>query len=195
MDDARDEPGPDVVARLRAGDEDAARQFFRQLHPFVLKIVRNRLPAHQSEDDLCQMIFLKAFSKIGQYSGPMPVSHWVSRIAVNTCINELKRASSRRELREADLGEEDKELLATIADPASGNESARFAARELVQRLLDRLIPADRVVISLLHLDGHSVAETSALTGFSQAVVKIRAFRARRKLQQAARILLGHNPP
>ncbi|HRJ74199.1 MAG TPA: sigma factor, partial [Terrimicrobiaceae bacterium] len=75
MDEGRNEPGPEVVAGLRAGDEGAARQFFRQLHPFVLKIVRNHRPAHQSEEDLCQMIFLKAFSKISQYSGQIPVSH------------------------------------------------------------------------------------------------------------------------
>lgn len=195
MDEGRNEPGPEVVAGLRAGDEEAARQFFRQLHPFVLKIVRNHRPAHQSEEDLCQMIFLKAFSKIHQYSGPMPVSHWVSRIAVNTCITELQRARSRKELREADLGDEDRDLLAKVADPAAGDETALLAARELVARLLDRLAPADRVVISLLHLDGYSVAETSALTGFSRAVVKIRAFRARRKLHQAARILLGGSQP
>ncbi len=195
MDEGRDEPGPEVVAGLRAGDEGAARQFFRQLHPFVLRIVRNHRPAHQSEEDLCQMIFLKAFSKISQYSGPMPVSHWVSRIAVNTCITELKRAAGRKEVREADLAEDEKDLLAKIADPSAGNETSLIAAREIVKRLLDRLDPADRVVITLLHLDGHSVAETSALTGFSRAVVKIRAFRARRKLQQAARILSGGSHP
>lgn len=178
----------ELVQKVRAGDEEAARRFFRQLHPLVLKIVRNHLPTRQSEDDLCQMIFLKTFTRLDQYSGRSPVSHWVSRIAVNTCLNEWKRR--RPELREADLGEEDTELLARVADPTRESRLAAADARELVQKVLALLSPADRLVISLLHLEEHSVEEVSALTGFPKAVVKVRAFRARQKLNRAVRALL-----
>jgi RNA polymerase sigma factor (sigma-70 family) len=180
-----DEIGGELLQRVRSGDEDAARQFFHLLYPAVFKIVRNHLPAAHTEEDLCQMIFAKVFSKLDQYSGRMPVSHWVSRIAVNTCLNEIKRQRSRRELREADLGEEERDLLARVADVTRDRTEAAADARELVGKLLAMLPPADRLVISLLHIEEHPVAEVSALTGFPQAVVKIRAFRARRKLNLA----------
>lgn len=184
-----DEIGVELLQRVRSGDEDAARQFFHLLYPAVFKIVRNHLPAPHSEEDLCQMIFSKVFSKLDQYSGRMPVSHWVSRIAVNTCLNEIKRQKNRRELREADLGEEECDLLARVADVTRDRAEAAADARELVGKLLTVLSPADRLVISLLHIEEHPVAEVSALTGFPQAVVKIRAFRARRKLNLALRRL------
>lgn len=180
----------ELVQKIRAGDEDAARQFFRQMHPFVLRIVRNHLPARQSEEDLCQMIFLKAFSKLDQYSGRMPIVHWVSRIAVNTCLNEWKRGRSRPELREADLAESDLPQLARLRDPSQESSEAVTEARELVQRLLGLLSPLDRLVISLLHLEECPVQEVSALTGLSQTGVKVRAFRARRKLNKALQSLL-----
>lgn len=180
-----DEISEDLLRKVRSGDEDAARQFFHLLYPAVFKIVRNHLPAQHSEEDLCQMIFSKVFSKLDQYSGRMPVSHWVSRIAVNTCLNEIKRHKNRREIREADLGDEESTLLSRIADTSRDNREAAADARELVDRLLSILAPADRLIISLLHIEEHPVAEVSALTGFSQAVVKIRAFRARRKLDLA----------
>ena len=59
-----------------------------------------------------------------------------------------------------------------------------LAARELVHRLLDQLKPSDRMVIQMLDLDQKSVAEISVATGWNQSLVKVRAFRARRKLQK-----------
>ena len=64
-----------------------------------------------------------------------------------------------------------------------------LAARELVHRLLEQLKPDDRLVIQLLDLEQKTIAEISALTGWNQSLVKVRAFRARRKLQKLFREL------
>ncbi|MBA3850171.1 MAG: RNA polymerase subunit sigma-24, partial [Opitutus sp.] len=62
--------------------------------------------------------------------------------------------------------------------------SDSLAAREIVNKLLDQLGPEDRTVIRLLDLEQKSVAEIAALTGWGQSMIKVRAFRARRKLQK-----------
>ena len=59
-----------------------------------------------------------------------------------------------------------------------------LAARELVQKLLAQLKPDDRMVIQLLDLEQKTLVEISALTGWNQTLIKVRAFRARRKLQK-----------
>lgn len=177
------ETGDDeLLGRVRAGEEDAARLFFRTHHPAVARIVRNHPSRRHSEEDLCQMIFMKIFTHLDQYSGGVPISHWISRIAVNTCLVELKKDQHRRELHEADLSEDAVTLLQRVADPATLDAEATRSAHEVVQHLLSHLAPADRVIMAFLYIDQHSVAETAALTGQPQAVVKIRAFRARRKL-------------
>jgi len=185
-----DDVSAELLQKVRSGDEAAARQFFHLLHPAVFKIVRNHLPVQHSEEDLCQMIFSKVFSKLDQYSGRVPVAHWVSRIAVNTCLNEIKRHKNRREIREADLGDEERELLARLADPSHDNEQSAADACELAGKLLAILSPEDRLIISLLHIEECPVAEISALTGFSTASVKIRAFRARKKLTRVFQRLI-----
>ncbi len=174
----------ELVEQIRAGDEASAREFFRRMYPQVLRIVRNHLPRKQSEEDLCQMIFVQAFTKIEQYSGVMPVAHWLSRIAVNTCLNALKKEQRRPEIREADLSEEQAEILGRLADPAMAGEEAERCARELATTLLGRLRPIDRLILLMLHVEGYSIAEISARTGMAQAVVKIRAYRARQKLNR-----------
>ena len=173
-----------LVAAARQQDEAAARELVRQLYPLVLKLVRSHRPRRSAEEDLCQMIFIKVFQKLGQFSGKAPLEHWVSRIAVNTCLNQIQAEKVRPEFRHADLSEEEVAVvnnLAATADELGPDQT--FAARDLVERLLTALKPAERLVIDLLYLQQRSVAEIQALTGWGASLVKVRAFRARQKLK------------
>jgi RNA polymerase sigma factor (sigma-70 family) len=173
-----------MVARAREGDEEACRLLADRLSPLILKLVRSNLPRRVSEEDLVQEVFLRVFSKLDQYAGLVPLEHWVSRIAVNTCINALKHESVRPELRLADLSEEEEAVVQRRA--VSGEDlpgDRRGAAQELVATMLARLNPDDRWVITLLHLDERSTKEISRTTGWSVAQVKVRAFRARHKMR------------
>lgn len=187
-----DEPCDELLLQVQAGDEDAARRFFHLLYPTVLRIVRNHLPPCQSEDDLCQMVFAKIFTKLDQYSGNVPISHWVSRVAVNTCLNDLKKHRRNREITEADFVAYEGDFFSKVVDSSINEQMAANHARELLATLLAHLAPMDRLMISLLHIEGRSVDEVREVTGFSKATVKIRAFRARRKLQQIARQWSDH---
>ena len=174
-----------LIEQVMGHDEAAAGALMDQLYPLVLKIVRAHLPRRLDEDDLTQMVFLKVFKHLGQFEGGVPLEHWVSRIAVNTCLSALKAERSRPELRWADLSEEGQAVVESLAvDSVNPGETDGLAARELVQQLLVQLSPADRLVVTLLHLKEKSVAEVSALTGWSCAGVKVRAFRARKRLRK-----------
>ena len=183
---AHREPGLEVlIERVIDHDEAAASALMDRLYPLVLKVVRAHLPRRLDEDDLTQMVFLKVFKHLGQFEGGVPLEHWVSRIAVNTCLSALKAERSRPELRWADLTEEGQAVVESLAvEGVNPGESDGLAARELVEQLLVQLSPADRLVVTLLHLKEKSVAEVSALTGWTGAGVKVRAFRARKRLQK-----------
>ena len=130
------------------------------------------------------------FTRIDQYQGSVPFTHWVSRIAVTTCIDHLRAQKRRPELRWADLSENETDYL----DSALTNENEvspddAMEAKELVNKLLDMLKPEDRLVVRYLDLEQKSITEISALTGWNPTLVKVRAFRARRKLQRLYREL------
>jgi RNA polymerase sigma-70 factor, ECF subfamily len=165
-------------------DDEAARELVRRLYPFVAKMVRAHRPRRTSEEDLCQMIFIKVFQKLSQFSGKVPLEHWVSRIAVNTCLNQIAAEKVRPELRQADLTEEEQAVVENLA--ASSDELSpdrRFASRQLVEHLLGLLKPVERLVIDLLYLQGRSVEEIRKITGWSTSLIKVRAFRARQKMK------------
>ncbi len=171
--------------RIRQQDEGAAREFMERLYPLVLKIVRAHLPRRLSEEDLVQTIFMKVFANLESYSGQAPVEHWVSRIAVNQCYNELKAEKGRPEWRWADLTEEEQHMVESLAsDKEAPSAEESLAARDLLEKLMAGLKPQERLIIRLLHLEERTIAEIRKLTGWSVPVVKIRAFRARQKLQK-----------
>ena len=166
-------------------DDEAARALVRRLYPTVAKIVRAHRPRRTAEEDLCQMIFIRVFQKLSQFSGKVPLEHWVSRIAVNTCLNQIESERIRPEIRHADLSTEEQaviENLATTSEELAPDQ--RFASRQLVDHLLAALKPVERLAIDLLYLQGRSVEEIRKITGWSAALIKVRAFRARQKMKQ-----------
>jgi RNA polymerase sigma-70 factor (ECF subfamily) len=174
-----------LVAAARRQDEEAACELVRRLYPLVLKMVRSHRPRRTAEEDLCQMIFIKIFQKLSQFSGKVPLEHWISRVAINTCINQIQAEKVRPEFRHADLSDEE---VAVVQNLAATNEELgpdrSFAARDLVERLLSGLKPVERLVIDLLYLQQRSIAEVQALTGWGASLVKVRAFRARQKMKK-----------
>ena len=173
------------LQRVRTRDQIAARELVEHLYPLVIRIIRGHLPRRVLEQDIAQEVFLKMFTRMDQYQGAVPFSHWVSRIAITTCIDHLRAQKRRPEYRLADLSEQEADLLEATAVSANaiGPDDA-LASRELLFKLLDQLNPDDRMVIQLLDLDQNSIAEVSQLTGWNGSLVKVRAFRARRKLQK-----------
>src|SRR5215813_4434918 len=175
MDDS--DAGALVKAALQ-NDDEAARALVRRLYPLVVKIVRGHRPRRTAEEDLCQMIFIKVFQRLNQFSRKAPLEHWVSRIAVNTCLNQIESERVRPELRHADLTVEEQAVIENLA--TSTEELApdrRFASRQLVEHLLTVLKPVERLAVDLLYLQGRSVEEIRKITGWSAALVKVRAFR------------------
>jgi RNA polymerase sigma-70 factor (ECF subfamily) len=188
----RSEPNDEVLAdvegwleRVRDGDQQAARLLVEHLYPQVIRIVRARLPKRGGEEDLAQDVFLKMFSRIDQYQGQVPLAHWVSRIAVTTCIDALRAQQRRPELRWADLSEAEADMLdAVLTREDAGDAGDAMASHELVHKLLDELSPQDRLVIQYLDLEQKTLVEIREITGWNTTLIKVRAFRARRKLQK-----------
>ncbi|MGO8677439.1 MAG: RNA polymerase sigma factor [Limisphaerales bacterium] len=176
----------ECLARVRDHDQDAARALVEYLYPTVIRIVRSNLPRRAEEEDLAQEIFLKMFEKLNQYQGQVPLNHWVSRIAVNHCLNAVRSQRVRPEWRLADLPEEQARALdaVTAADVQEPHPADLIGARELVDMLMEALSPQDRLVIRMLEVEERSIEEVREVTGWSSALIRVRAFRARHKLNK-----------
>src|SRR5947199_7084721 len=162
MDDS--DAGALVNAALQ-NDDEAARELVRRLFPLVARIVHAHRPRRTAEEDICQMIFIKVFQQLSEFSSNVPLEHWVSRVAVNTCLNQIESEKVRPEVRHADLSVEEQAVIENLT--SSTDELApdqRFASRQLVEHLLTTLKPVERLAIDLLYLQGRSVEEIRKFT-------------------------------
>jgi RNA polymerase sigma-70 factor (ECF subfamily) len=172
-----------LIARVRRSDEAAAKELVEVAYPIVIRIVRNHLPRRELEEDLAQEVFLKIFSKLQQFRADVPFEHWVSRIAVNTCIDHLRKQKNRPEFRLADFTLEQQATLENLHNPATlPPERSPEEVRELLHRLMLVLKGDERLVIQLMYLEERSVSEICDLTGWKASKIKVTAFRARQKL-------------
>jgi RNA polymerase sigma-70 factor (ECF subfamily) len=175
----------ECLTQAIAGNSQASRKLVERLYPLVAKIVRAYVPPDRSQEDWEQEVFMRVFARLDQFLGRAPLQHWVSRIAVHTCVDALRVRRRRRELRWSDLSPQEAELLRhAAAGQPGGSHVELVGARELAGKLLDALTAEDRVIVQMIDMEQRSVAEVARLTGRSISGVKVRAFRARRKLRQ-----------
>jgi len=185
----------ECLARGKEGDEKAILELFHFMYPHVTKLVLANLPAREGADDLIQKVCVKVMSHLHQFSGKVPFLHWVSRIAVNTCLNQIRHEKRRPEVRLADLSEDEAAVVEHLAaSPTELTASDQVASKELVDKLLGTLRPDDRMLMRLMYLEGHNVDEISSLTGWNKSLIKVRAFRARAQLRRRYSLLMKENP-
>lgn len=176
----------ELVAAAIARDRQACSALVSLLYPLVAKIVRPYAKRNGAEEDWAQEVFLRLFSRLPQFRGESPIEHWTAKLAVNVCLDLLRKRAVRREMRWADLGETE---AALVREGFSKEESVdeSIIAKELADRLLETLAPEDRVILRMLDMEERSVAEIAEILGRTQSAVKVRAMRARRKLDQLLR--------
>lgn len=184
-----DESSQAIAALLpgaRARDAAAAGALVAALYPVVMAVVERRRPRSVDAEDLAQEVFLKLFQHLDDFRGGGPeLIAWSRRTAFTTCLNQHRRRKSRPELRWADLSDDQVAALeavhAATADPTPAEQAG---GRDLIEALLSRLAPKERLLVELVEIEQRGGEEVQALTGWSAVNIRVRLFRARRKLRR-----------
>jgi RNA polymerase sigma-70 factor (ECF subfamily) len=173
-----------LIAAVLKGDAASFEPLVLKYSPRVFATARRYAKRESEVEDIVQEVWLKAFQKLASFRGEAPFEHWLMRLAVRTCYDFLRGHQRNREASFSELTDsEDDWLDRFVSQPESAVEDSD-AARQLVERVLEQLSPAARLVITLLEIEDRSVKEISKLTGWSVPLVKVRAFRARGEMKK-----------
>jgi RNA polymerase sigma-70 factor (ECF subfamily) len=177
-----------LIAQTLDGNDGAFEQLARRHKPHVFQIAGRYARNEHELADLAQEIFVKAYFALKSFRGEAPFEHWLSRITVRACYDHLRSRQRNRETTLSELTEDQSTWLERAGLEQSTEQQDAMAsaeeAKELLNMVLERLSPPDRMVITLLELEDESVREVAGLMGWSQTLVKVRAFRARKAMRK-----------
>jgi RNA polymerase sigma-70 factor (ECF subfamily) len=172
----------ELLQRIRGGSPDDFVEIVRRHQSRVFAILHRYERDAQHVEDLAQETFVKAWRALEQFDGRAPFEHWISRIAVRTALDHLRKEKKRRnEISLPELGED---ALDWLQSGDEKNELDSRSAVELLDAAMRELSPTDRVVITMQEIEGCSVKEIAEAVGASGVAVRVRAVRARAKLKR-----------
>jgi RNA polymerase sigma-70 factor (ECF subfamily) len=185
---------PDLVRQAQDGDESAFAEMVRRYSPRVFSVASRFFRQRSLVEEAAQEVFLKAFTQLGSFEGRGSLEGWLTRIATNTCLNMVRGAKRRPEFTVSDLTEDEQSWLDHQPIDRSERTSVEnnLVATDLADRLLSVLSPEDQQALLMIDGEKASIKEVAEATGWSESKVKVRAFRARRKVREAMEKLLGH---
>ncbi len=162
----------ELLAHARRGDAGAFAELVRRHKREMLAFAARFCRSPHEADDLGQEIFLKAYRCLDRFRGKCSFRTWLYRVASSVCTDYLRRQQRKPETQPAE------------PDHCSHCEAAARDRRILVQSMLTTLKPLDRIVVTMLYMEGWSVQEAAERCGISSVNVRVRAYRAKAKLQQ-----------
>ena len=176
----------ELVALVVGGAVDWFEELITRYQPRVFGMARKYFRNESDVEDVVQTVFTKTFQKLSSYKGTAPFEHWFMRLSVNTCYDALRRRRNRPEHAISDMLFDDENWQDRLGNiPSSDDPEGLEQARELVHTVLDQVSDRARIVLTLQELEGRSIREISGITGWSESLVKVQAFRARKEMRVA----------
>jgi len=182
-----------LVGQAREGDDTAFEEIVRRHSGRVFKVISRFFRGRSQVEDMAQEVFLRVYTQLSGYEGRGSFEGWITRIATNTCLNELRTQKRHPESLISDLTLDESLWLEqlTSQNAVGGSPERNVILSDLSEKLLGQLPADDRLVLTLLDGEEFSVKEVAEMTGWSQAKIKVKAFRARNRMKKLLKELLS----
>src|SRR5258708_39916948 len=188
----------ELVRRAQAGDKEAFEGLVRRHQHRVFAVAGGILRRREDVEDIAQQVFVKAYFSLKRFDQRAAFSTWLYKITVNECWDLLRKKKVRPLLYESDLSEEQNQQFtaAEKLESAAQDVSDKLEAQQRVEILLQGLDERDRMMLILKEVEGFAIEEIAEILALNANTVKVRLFRARRRIvSQARKRKDGSRPP
>ncbi|HEY2819460.1 MAG TPA: sigma-70 family RNA polymerase sigma factor [Candidatus Acidoferrum sp.] len=179
----------ELVRRAQAEDQGAFEELVRRHQHRVVAVAGGILRQREDVEDIAQQVFVKAYFSLKRFDQRAAFSTWLYKITVNECWDLLRKRKVRPLVYESDLSEEQARQFGAPEERStpSPDISDTLEARQKVERLMECLDERDRMMLILKEVEGFAVEEIAEILDLNANTVKVRLFRARRKIVTEAR--------
>jgi len=187
----------ELVERSVSGDEDAFREIVKRFGPRVFRTCGKFFRRYSLIEEASQETFLRAFTQLPDFEGRGSFEGWITRVAATTCINILRTHKRQSELLLSEITDEEsnwfEEARSRGIMKVESSPEDRAVASDLIEKIFNILPHDDVLVLVLTEVQGASLRETSEITGWTESKVKVKAFRARKKMRKLLEDLLSRD--
>lgn len=168
-----------IVELAQRGDKQAFARLVEIYQTPVYNLAHRMLGNSSDAEDAAQETFLRAFSQMKGFKRERSFATWLLSIGAHYCIDRLR---GRKHMSQRSL--DDPPLAETLVSDSSApdDEALRREEQQEIERLLEHLSPASRLVVILKYWYDQPVEEIARTTGDSVSAVKVRLHRARQTL-------------
>jgi RNA polymerase sigma-70 factor, ECF subfamily len=179
----------ELVRRAQEEDHAAFEELVRRHQQRVAAVAGGILRQREDVEDIAQQVFVKAYFSLKRFDQRAAFSTWLYKITVNECWDLLRKRKVRPLVYESNLSEEQARQYGAPEERSVPAEdiSDKLVARQRVERLLACLDERDRVMLILKEVEGFAVEEIAEILSLNANTVKVRLFRARRRIVKEAR--------
>jgi RNA polymerase sigma-70 factor (ECF subfamily) len=179
----------ELVRRAQAGDREAFEELVRRNQQRVFAVAGGILRRREDVEDIAQQVFVKAYFSLKRFDQRAAFSTWLYKITVNECWDLLRKKKVRPLLYESDLSEEQAQQFGAAERLDSGAQdiSDKLEAQQQVENLLQGLDERDRMMLILKEVEGFAIEEIAEILDLNANTVKVRLFRARRRIVNQVR--------
>jgi len=183
----------ELVRRAQREDKEAFEELIRRHQHRVFAVAGGILKRREDVEDIAQQVFVKAYFSLKRFDQRAALSTWLYKITVNECWDMLRKKKVRPLVYEADLSEEQARQVISSAEKGKEHPdiSERLELRQRVDRLLEGLDERDRLMLILKEVEGFSIEEIAEVLDLNANTVKVRLFRARRRVVSQAKAREG----
>ena len=179
----------ELVRLAQTGNKEAFEELVRRHQHRVFAVAGGILRRREDVEDIAQQVFVKAYFSVKRFDQRAAFSTWLYKITVNECWDLLRKKKVRPLLYESDLSEEQNQQFtaAEKLESAAQDVSDKLEAQQRVEILLQGLDERDRMMLILKEVEGFAIEEIAEILDLNANTVKVRLFRARRRIVSQAR--------
>lgn len=174
------------IAKIKAGDPGAysvlVNKYKKMSYNVALQLMRNP----EDAEEVAQDAFLKAYQALDTYKGESKFSTWIYRIIYNTAISRLRK-------KKLDTRSIDDEYSASVnveSTQSAIKELRNGERRQYLNKALNKMCGEEKTILILFYLEENTIEEVCSITGLSNSNVKVKLYRARKKLYSNLEMIL-----
>lgn len=167
-----------LIKRILDGDQAAYGQLVNAYKDLVFTLALRMLRHREEAEEAAQDAFIKAYKSLDKFKGDSKFSTWIYRVTYNTCLDSIKK--NKKHINNVSIDEFTINKIETIDNALE--EMIKAEKSNLIKQCINRLPSEDSYILTLYYFEELTLEELSKIIDVSSNTLKVKLFRARKKL-------------